>query len=223
MSSIDNKFILNEILYLTVNLTFIIYSFISISEIGMEDMNVVLFFISNLCFSIENFFYIRLLLTFIYYKNITFINSFERTMFVERLVDYKTKKLFYVIKFIIDVIFSFSYNPFINKIHYPLSIKSPMFLTFIFTFMKSIVGIFLLFLIFYHMYLTRNNNNNLQIELPEIQIDIILPDNNECCICMDKDENKSWVSLTCNHKFHKECIEQWTKTQRTCPICRVQL
>ena len=69
---LDNKFILNEILYLTVNLTFIIYSFISISEIGMEDMNVVLFFISNLCFypmMILNFILKSLLFTFI-----TFIN-----------------------------------------------------------------------------------------------------------------------------------------------------
>jgi len=44
----------------------------------------------------------------------------------------------------------------------------------------------------------------------------------ECSICMDNNE-KVWISLQCEHKFHEECIFTWIETNLSCPICRKQL
>jgi len=42
----------------------------------------------------------------------------------------------------------------------------------------------------------------------------------ECSICMDLDNSKTWIILPCGHKFHNSCIVQWLNTHQTCPICR---
>ncbi|KNE98207.1 hypothetical protein PSTG_08475 [Puccinia striiformis f. sp. tritici PST-78] len=45
-----------------------------------------------------------------------------------------------------------------------------------------------------------------------------------CAICLDDLENdqhdkiKKWT--TCTHLFHEDCIAEWTKEHKTCPICR---
>lgn len=31
------------------------------------------------------------------------------------------------------------------------------------------------------------------------------------------------VKTTCNHQFCKECIQNWMKIKKTCPICRTKL
>jgi hypothetical protein len=41
----------------------------------------------------------------------------------------------------------------------------------------------------------------------------------DCPICT-KDLKNNVVTLQCGHMFHKNCINQWTKTSDTCPICR---
>jgi hypothetical protein len=44
---------------------------------------------------------------------------------------------------------------------------------------------------------------------------------NTCCICLNKykyDENIKVFS--CNHCYHKECINKWLIKNRHCPICR---
>lgn len=41
----------------------------------------------------------------------------------------------------------------------------------------------------------------------------------ECSICLEGNESK-WGELKCNHRFHFECIVNWTKINNTCPICR---
>ena len=57
-----------------------------------------------------------------------------------------------------------------------------------------------------------------------------LPFNTECPICkvsLNKDsltyESKGLSSYImigeCNHAYHKECIESWTKNNESCPIC----
>lgn len=55
--------------------------------------------------------------------------------------------------------------------------------------------------------------------------------NDECCaICMgDYSENKSKVSLGCNHSFHYSCLLQWniaepqSANHQSCPLCRHDL
>ena len=57
-----------------------------------------------------------------------------------------------------------------------------------------------------------------------IPITIIPPDDNSCSICLE-DENAPdtrWKKLSCNHKFHPHCIDEWfyTLNNNSCPICR---
>lgn len=44
--------------------------------------------------------------------------------------------------------------------------------------------------------------------------------NDECSICLEDIEFKDLEILSCNHKFHKECIEIWRKKNPICPYCR---
>ena len=50
---------------------------------------------------------------------------------------------------------------------------------------------------------------------------IIPPDSKICSICLEdaKDEDE-WKILTCNHKFHSSCIDEWLLNHLNCPICR---
>ena len=45
-----------------------------------------------------------------------------------------------------------------------------------------------------------------------------------CSICL---ESKRWYQeirkLKCNHKFHLYCIQNWSSSNYTCPICRIQI
>jgi hypothetical protein len=40
---------------------------------------------------------------------------------------------------------------------------------------------------------------------------------------MDYEDGQTLKVLQCFHKFHKECISQWFKSQNFCPICRVEV
>jgi hypothetical protein len=41
--------------------------------------------------------------------------------------------------------------------------------------------------------------------------------NENCCICLLDGVN---YKTNCNHLFHKNCLIQWFKINKTCPICR---
>jgi hypothetical protein len=43
--------------------------------------------------------------------------------------------------------------------------------------------------------------------------------NNECCICME-DIIDIKITLICQHFYCKECIDNWRKKSKDCPICR---
>lgn len=41
----------------------------------------------------------------------------------------------------------------------------------------------------------------------------------QCPICLET--NDKYICVTsCNHKFHKKCIEEWMTYKKNCPICR---
>lgn len=43
----------------------------------------------------------------------------------------------------------------------------------------------------------------------------------ECSICQEEFMEKQYKrELSCNHKYHKKCVDAWLKTNFTCPICR---
>lgn len=47
-----------------------------------------------------------------------------------------------------------------------------------------------------------------------------IPDN-ECYICLEKNETYTCIILKCNHIFHKTCLKEWlTKESTKCPMCR---
>merc|ERR1719494_283398 len=46
----------------------------------------------------------------------------------------------------------------------------------------------------------------------------------ECCICMELYATEDEIRRTpCKHVFHGDCLRNWLKTQRTCPLCRIDL
>jgi len=46
-----------------------------------------------------------------------------------------------------------------------------------------------------------------------------------CHICMDNYKEKEFKRIipSCNHCFHKKCIDKWLKKKGNCPICRTFL
>ncbi len=53
----------------------------------------------------------------------------------------------------------------------------------------------------------------------------------QCSICLETvadniadNTNRPWACITsCNHKFHTECILEWTNINPSCPLCRVDI
>ncbi|GFO46841.1 RING finger protein 44 [Plakobranchus ocellatus] len=46
-------------------------------------------------------------------------------------------------------------------------------------------------------------------------------DQTSCVVCISDYENKQLLRmLPCFHEFHVECVDEWLKTHRTCPVCR---
>lgn len=52
--------------------------------------------------------------------------------------------------------------------------------------------------------------------------DNIIINNDICMICLDKFKVGLYKrNLSCNHNFHKKCIDKWFRTNnQRCPICR---
>ncbi len=49
-----------------------------------------------------------------------------------------------------------------------------------------------------------------------------LEDDNEdlCLICLENLSTNKTETFQCQHTFHRMCLEEWFKTERTCPLCR---
>lgn len=46
----------------------------------------------------------------------------------------------------------------------------------------------------------------------------------ECSICLSNiDLNNKFITLSCNHSYHDECLNKWFEKSKTCPICRINL
>ena len=50
-------------------------------------------------------------------------------------------------------------------------------------------------------------------------------DNKEsCAICLDDLKTGNMVkALTCSHKFHEKCINNWLKQKLLCPLCKEKI
>ncbi|XP_038630769.1 E3 ubiquitin-protein ligase RNF128 isoform X3 [Scyliorhinus canicula] len=50
------------------------------------------------------------------------------------------------------------------------------------------------------------------------------PDADSCAVCIDAYKPNDVVRiLTCNHIFHKNCIDPWLLEHRTCPMCKCDI
>ena len=68
-----------------------------------------------------------------------------------------------------------------------------------------------------------NNNNNLELRNNEL-----LYENNEikqCSICLSDFKNNDHIFniSNCNHIFHFNCLNEWFKRQKKCPLCRCDI
>ena len=45
----------------------------------------------------------------------------------------------------------------------------------------------------------------------------------ECPICQDKPEKKDATITSCGHLMCTPCLKEWTKTSKTCPMCRANI
>jgi len=43
-----------------------------------------------------------------------------------------------------------------------------------------------------------------------------------CSICLEKIHSNPNITI-CNHKFHRNCLNQWLNHNNTCPMCRTTL
>ena len=53
------------------------------------------------------------------------------------------------------------------------------------------------------------------------------PEEEKCPVCLTSlwlvgEEEVPVVKLSCGHKFHKNCIDQWRAKNATCPLCRAE-
>lgn len=44
-----------------------------------------------------------------------------------------------------------------------------------------------------------------------------------CCCCENFNAEKDIVRTPCKHFFHRECLAEWFKLAKTCPVCRLDL
>ena len=65
-----------------------------------------------------------------------------------------------------------------------------------------------------------NKSGSINIEKELNKLSLIKIRDEECCICRDRIEEG--IKLNCNHVFHKTCIKEWFKVNKTCPLCRAK-
>ena len=76
-----------------------------------------------------------------------------------------------------------------------------------------------------------NDNNNRQPLIPDtsrIKKETVKftedMNDKECSICLEEFKNKEELTrIECSHYFHSECINDWFKSNGTCPLCRLNL
>lgn len=60
-------------------------------------------------------------------------------------------------------------------------------------------------------------------EIEAIPIVAIKNTEENCAICQSDLGNRAKRLPTCEHCYHGECIDQWLKKKRTCPVCLAEI
>lgn len=66
--------------------------------------------------------------------------------------------------------------------------------------------------IYYNVY---QKNKNLKQKL--------ITNDDICSICLEKLKMDKCVILSCEHIYHKDCIQKWLKKNDSCPNCRINI
>jgi len=45
----------------------------------------------------------------------------------------------------------------------------------------------------------------------------------DCSICFETMTRNTHTTTSCGHTFHIHCLQRWTDTANTCPMCRCQI
>ena len=45
----------------------------------------------------------------------------------------------------------------------------------------------------------------------------------ECPICYEAVSAKTHIKTSCNHVFHRTCLQRWTRDHNSCPLCRANI
>lgn len=45
----------------------------------------------------------------------------------------------------------------------------------------------------------------------------------ECPICYEAVPTKNNIKTSCNHVFHRTCLQRWTRDHNSCPLCRANI
>ena len=64
----------------------------------------------------------------------------------------------------------------------------------------------------------RSPNSSIELEYPS-EIALKRGTTSVCTICLEP-LTDNYKVLSCNHKFHMNCITQWYNTKKSCPVCR---
>lgn len=73
----------------------------------------------------------------------------------------------------------------------------------------------------HYVFPTSQNNNIVQPFFQRVNRNIVMSQEEpECTICLDKIKNTDKKVLSCNHIFHKNCVDTWLQETPNCPLCR---
>lgn len=92
----------------------------------------------------------------------------------------------------------------------------------------AVVFILLLFILYFYLVVLFNKraNRSSDNEIVETEAPVFSYGEDggekECviCLCEIEKEDKCRRMNTCNHVFHKDCIDQWFTVEHHCPLCR---
>jgi hypothetical protein len=45
----------------------------------------------------------------------------------------------------------------------------------------------------------------------------------ECPICYEAVSAKTHIKTSCNHVFHRTCLQRWSRDHNSCPLCRANI
>lgn len=223
MIIINSKFIFLKIVSISIKISLLILASIEISKDDKVPLGLFV-----LLFSSMSFFYLYIISSFcflyVYLENINkvFLDNFAYEAWAGYFLSYKFKSTSTMMYSFINVIifFYFISNPGTNY-----NTVTSCILIFILIHATARLLAFLLILCMHLRYQIAHPS----IQPPQIELDILVDVNidvprqdTECPICLDIGE-ESWAGLKCGHKFHLECIEDWLRIKRNCPVCRENL